>query len=62
MRRRDGVDLEAFRAAYGIDVLGEYGGDLAPSFAAGLVEHCGSRLRLTERGVLLSNEVLLAFV
>jgi putative oxygen-independent coproporphyrinogen III oxidase len=62
MRRRDGVDLDAFRTAYGVDVLGEYGRDLEASFAAGLVERCGARLRLTERGVLLSNEVLQAFV
>jgi oxygen-independent coproporphyrinogen-3 oxidase len=62
MRRREGVDLEAFRAAYGVDVLGEYGRDLEASFAAGLVERCGGHLRLTERGVLLSNEVLQAFV
>jgi coproporphyrinogen III oxidase-like Fe-S oxidoreductase len=62
MRRRDGVDLEAFRSAYGVDVLSEYGPDLEASFAAGLVERGGARLRLTERGVLLSNEVLQAFV
>lgn len=62
MRRREGVDLEAFRTAYGVDVLDEHGRELAPSFEAGLVERCGSRLRLTERGVLLSNEVLQAFV
>lgn len=62
MRRREGVDLEAFRTAYGVDVLGEYGRDLEPSFGAGLVERCGSHLRLTERGVLLSNEVLQVFV
>jgi len=43
-------------------VLGEYGRALAPSFEAGLVERCGRRLRLTERGVLLSNEVMQAFV
>jgi oxygen-independent coproporphyrinogen-3 oxidase len=62
MRRRNGVDLETFRAVYGVDVLGEYGRDLEPSFRAGLVECCGTLLRLTERGVLLSNEVLQTFV
>jgi len=62
LRRREGVDLELFRKVYGVDVLADHGRDLAPSFAAGLVERCGSRLRLTESGVLLSNEVLQAFV
>lgn len=62
LRRREGVDLELFRTVYGVDVLAAYGRDLEASFAAGLVERCGPGLRLTERGVLLSNEVLQAFV
>jgi oxygen-independent coproporphyrinogen-3 oxidase len=62
LRRREGVDLDAFRRDYGVDVLGEYGGGLAAPFAAGLLETRGPRLRLTERGVLVSNEVLQAFV
>jgi coproporphyrinogen III oxidase-like Fe-S oxidoreductase len=62
LRRREGVDLELFRTVYGVDVLADYGRDLEASFAAGLVERCGARLWLTERGVLLSNEVLQAFV
>ena len=62
LRRRDGVDLDTFRGVYGVDVLGEYGDSLAAPFAAGLLETRGTWLRLTERGVLLSNEVFQAFV
>jgi putative oxygen-independent coproporphyrinogen III oxidase len=62
LRRREGVDLPAFRRRYGTDLIEAYGDDLRRSLAAGLLEHAGERLRLTERGVLLSNEVFQAFV
>jgi putative oxygen-independent coproporphyrinogen III oxidase len=62
LRRREGVDLEAFTAAHGVDVMSDYAGGLSAPLAAGLVERRGPRLRLTERGVLLSNEVFQAFV
>jgi len=62
LRRREGVDVVAFQAVHGMDVLADYATGLAAPFAAGLLERCGSRLRLTDRGVLLSNEVFQAFV
>ncbi|HEY2941088.1 MAG TPA: hypothetical protein VGN09_01510 [Vicinamibacteria bacterium] len=39
-----------------------FGGYCRAPFAAGLLERRGAHLRLTERGVLLSNEVFQAFV
>jgi oxygen-independent coproporphyrinogen-3 oxidase len=62
LRRRDGVELAAFRERHGIDPLAEWAIGLAPVLAAGLVEVASGRLRLTGRGVLLSNEVFAAFV
>jgi len=62
LRRREGVDLGAFRTAHGVDVMTDYAEGLSAPFAAGLLERHGARLRLTERGVLLSNEVFQAFV
>ncbi len=62
MRRRGGVDLAAFRGRYGIDPLAEWADGIAAPFAAGLVEVAHGHLRLTDRGVLLSNEVFRAFV
>lgn len=62
LRRAAGVSLPAFRGRYGVDPLAAYGSGLAPSFEAGLLEVSGERLRLTEKGVLLSNEVFRAFV
>jgi putative oxygen-independent coproporphyrinogen III oxidase len=62
LRRREGVDLVAFRSRYGADPLAEFGAPLRDAFDARLLELTSDRLRLTERGVLLSNEVFLALV
>jgi len=62
LRRREGIDLAAFRARYGADLLERFGAALHESFTAALIERAGDRLRLTEKGVLLSNEVFRAFV
>ena len=62
LRRREGVDLGAFQAAHGLDVMAEYAEGLAAPISAGLLERRGSRLRLTEKGVLLSNEVFQVLV
>jgi len=62
LRRRDGVDLAVFRKRYGLDPLAEWADGIAAPSAAGLVEVADGRLRLTDRGVLLSNEVFRVFV
>jgi oxygen-independent coproporphyrinogen-3 oxidase len=62
LRRRDGVELAAFSARYGIQPLDEYASALSDVFAAGLLESAAGRLRLTDEGVLVSNEVFAAFV
>lgn len=62
LRRREGVDVEGFRRRYGLDPLTEWGAPLDEACRAGLVATAEGRLRLTDRGVLLSNEVFRAFV
>ncbi len=62
LRRREGVELGEFRRRHGLDPLAEWAGGLGPVLEAGLVEVDGERLRLTERGLLLSNEVFAVFV
>jgi oxygen-independent coproporphyrinogen-3 oxidase len=62
LRRTEGVDLAAFRRRHGLDPMREWEGPLAEVREAGLAETVGGRLRLTERGVLLSNEVFRIFV
>jgi oxygen-independent coproporphyrinogen-3 oxidase len=61
LRRRAGVDLARFRLR-GLDPLEEWAVGLEEARAAGLVALEGDRLRLTDRGMLLSNEVFRAFV
>jgi oxygen-independent coproporphyrinogen-3 oxidase len=62
LRLIEGVDLDQFRAAYGLDVAAVYKGDLARLEEDGLIELEGSCLRLTASGLLMSNEVFQVFV
>ncbi len=62
LRLSEGVNLEEFRAAYGLDILERYGAELERLAEAGLVEIAGNHMRLTARGRLLSNEVFVIFV
>jgi oxygen-independent coproporphyrinogen-3 oxidase len=62
LRLTEGVDLAAFRRRYGMDPSVEWAAPLGEVEQAGLVETVGGRLRLTNRGMLLSNEVFRIFV
>jgi len=62
LRRREGVQLEEIHARYGIEPLVEWKDGLATAARAGLVFVSDGRLHLSERGVLLSNEVFEIFV
>ena len=62
LRLLEGVDLDVFQAAYGLDVCDQYGADLERLVGAGLVEYDQRRLKLTKRGLVLSNEVFQVFV
>jgi oxygen-independent coproporphyrinogen-3 oxidase len=62
LRLSAGVDADAVSRRYGLDVWTSYGERLAPSVAAGLLVRDGGTLRLTRRGMLLANEVMMSFV
>jgi oxygen-independent coproporphyrinogen III oxidase len=62
LRLTEGVDVAALGARYGTNVWGVYGAALVPFVESGHLVREGSRLRLTREGMLLSNEVLAAFV
>jgi oxygen-independent coproporphyrinogen-3 oxidase len=62
LRRSEGIDLERFRWRHRLDPREEWGRGLAEAEAAGLLVVAGERLRLTDRGVLVSNEVFQKFV
>jgi oxygen-independent coproporphyrinogen-3 oxidase len=55
LRRRDGVEREAFRAASGHDLDAVAGGAIARWVAAGLATDDGRQVRLTRAGLLVSD-------
>jgi len=62
LRLIEGINLAAFKSDYGVDIFGQYGTELEEQIEAGLVEIEDGRLKLTDRGRLLSNEVFMIFV
>ena len=62
LRLVDGIDLDGFRARYGVNVWEKYGPPLQPYVDAGWLVRDGSRLWLTRAGMLMANEVLAVFV
>ena len=62
LRLADGVDLDAFRGTYGVDLEARPGGSLETMAAAGLVALDRGRVRLTRPGMLVANEVLRVFI
>jgi oxygen-independent coproporphyrinogen-3 oxidase len=62
LRLSEGLDLGSVREKYGLDILGRYGDHLAPYLGEGLLLHQQGRLRLSRRGMLVANEVLVVFI
>ena len=62
LRLIDGIRLDEFHREYGLDVATRYKAEIARLEGAGLVEISGNNMKLTARGLLLSNEVFVCFV
>jgi len=62
LRLSDGLDLDAVRQRYGVDVWARYGAELRPFVDEGCLKREGSRLRLSRRGMLIAHEVMAIFV
>jgi oxygen-independent coproporphyrinogen III oxidase len=62
LRLMRGVDLQAHQLRFGADLRQDYKGELDRLIEAGLITIDENLIRLTTRGVLLSNEVLSTFV
>jgi len=62
LRLTDGVNLDAVRARYGVNVWERYGPSLEEFVGGGLLRTDGSRLYLTRQGMLLAHEVMAIFV
>ena len=57
LRLMGGVSIEEFRARFGVAPDDAFGAAIAKHERLGLLERAEGRLRLTDRGLLLSNEV-----
>jgi oxygen-independent coproporphyrinogen III oxidase len=62
LRTAEGVDVPAFRERYGIDVHQRYRSVVDDLVAAGVLAADPARLRLTERGRFVANDVCGAFL
>jgi oxygen-independent coproporphyrinogen-3 oxidase len=62
LRTVEGVDLQAFRERYGIDVLERYRSVVDDFVAGGVLDAGPAQLRLTERGRFVANDVCGAFL
>ena len=62
LRLTDGVNLDAIRDRYGVDVWQRHGANLTDFVDAGLLRHEDGQLWLTRRGMLLAHEVMEVFV
>ena len=62
LRLIDGIRLDEYYQEYGLDVATRYKAEITRLEEAGLVEISGNNMKLTARGLLLSNEVFVCFV
>ncbi len=62
LRLGDGVCADDIRSRFGIDILARYRPQIEEMAGFGLLVSAGSRLQLTRRGRLLSNEVFWRFL
>jgi len=62
MRKTEGIRLDAFYDAYRKDILVYYQKEIKELQEAGLIEFNGSNMKLTRKGLLLSNEVFRKFM
>jgi oxygen-independent coproporphyrinogen-3 oxidase len=62
LRMADGVAFDSFEREFGVSPKELYGPLFAELSAQGLLEADGERVRLTRRGMLLSNRVFSRFL
>ncbi len=62
LRLASGIDLQAVKARYGVDVWARFGAELQPFVDERLLIYDGRSLRLTRAGMLLAHEVMTVFI
>ena len=59
---KEGVALSDFRHRYDVSLRDVYSDQLDELMAWGLLKNTGERIRLTERGLMVGNQVFLRFL
>lgn len=62
LRLREGVDADRFARRFGVAMTDVFGREIRRVVESGLAQWDGSRLRLTEQGLYLSNQVFQEFI
>lgn len=62
LRLAGGIDLDAFARRFGVRAEDRYEEQIARFTDLGMLEQANGRLRLTERGLFLANDVMAAFL
>lgn len=68
LRKTEGINIEVFSRRYGINILTYYEKEIKEMREAGLIttdgpdRSCETNLRLTQKGLILSNEVFVGFI
>ena len=62
LRLNAGVDVQAVKSRYGVDVWSRYGGELEPFVEQGVLFYDGKLLRLPREGMLLAHEIMAVFI
>ena len=62
LRLNNGINLAEYQNRFGLDLEAKYRGDLNRLKEAELLEISDGHLRLTQKGMLFSNEVFAVFV
>ena len=62
LRLVDGMELREFKRVHGIGLMDVYGTDVQELVASELLEMDSQRVKLTPKGLLLSNQVFLRFI
>jgi len=62
LRKTEGLELKPFQQKYGIDILNRFSQEISRLCDAGLIEISNGFVKLSRKGLLLSNEVFQAFL
>ena len=62
LRLNEGIDVHTFEEQYGVNLRTRFGPDLGPYMDQGVLIDEEGRWRLSRKGMLLSNEVMITFV